>query len=138
VGALAAWGVTEGDWASVWQAVIVDLFSGGAAWGDTSCAEAAFRLALTLSERQEVLRGTAGARSMRSIARLLGRAPSTVSREIKRNGGYDRYRAAAADENAWRRGRRPKGCKLANNRWLRRTVARKLESDWSPEQIAGG
>ena len=86
------------------------------------------RLALTLSEREEILRGTAGARSMRSIARLLGRAPSTVSREIKRNGGYDRYRAAAADENAWRRGRRPKGCKLANNRWLRRTVARKLES----------
>ena len=74
---------------------------------------------------------------MRSIAKLLGRAPSTVSREIKRNGGYDRYRAAAADENAWRRGRRPKGCKLTNNRWLRRTVARKLESDWSPEQIAG-
>ena len=95
------------------------------------------RLASTLSEREEILRGTAGARSMRSIARLLGRAPSTVSREIKRNGGYDRYRAAAADENAWRRGRRPKGCKLANNRWLRRTVARKLESDWSPEQIAG-
>ena len=53
------------------------------------------RLALTLSEREEILRGTAGARSMRSIARLLGRAPSTVSREIKRNGGYDRYRAAA-------------------------------------------
>ena len=97
------------------------------------------RLALTLSEREEILRGTAGARSMRSIARLLGRAPSTVSREIKRNGGYDRYRPAAADENAWRRGRRPKCCKLANNRWLRRTVARKLES-WImvwPEQIAG-
>ena len=95
------------------------------------------RLALTLSEREEILRGIAGARSMRSIARLLGRAPSTVSREIKRNGGYDRYRAATADENAWRRGRRPKGCKLTNNRWLRRTVTRKLESDWSPEQIAG-
>ena len=90
------------------------------------------RLALTLSEREEILRSTAGARSMRSIARLLGRAPSTVSREIKRNGGYDRYRAAAADESAWRRGRRPKGCKLANNRRLRRIVARKLESDWSP------
>src|SRR6478752_10252131 len=56
------------------------------------------RLALTLSEREEILRGIAGARSMRSISRLLGRAPSTVSREIKRNGGYDRYRAAAADE----------------------------------------
>jgi IS30 family transposase len=95
------------------------------------------RLALTLSEREEILRGIAGARSMRSIARLLGRAPSTVSREIKRNGGYDRYRAATADENAWRRGRRPKGCKLTNNRWLRRTVTRNLESDWSPEQIAG-
>ena len=67
------------------------------------------RLALTLSEREEILRGIAGARSMRSIARLLGRAPSTVSREIKRNGGYDRYRAATADENAWRRGRRPNG-----------------------------
>ena len=77
------------------------------------------RLALTLSEREEILRGIGGARSMRSISRLLGRAPSTVSREIKRNGGYDRYRAAAADENAWRRGRRPKGRKLTNNRWLR-------------------
>jgi hypothetical protein len=60
-----------------------------------------------------------------------------LSREIKRNGGYDRYRAAAADENAWRRGGGPKDRKLTNNRWLRRTVARKLESDWSPEQIAG-
>jgi len=95
------------------------------------------RLALTLAEREEISRGIAGARSMRSMARLLGHAPSTVSREIKRNGGYNRYRAAVADENAWRRGRRPKGCKLANNPWLRRTVARKLESDWSPEQIAG-
>jgi hypothetical protein len=75
------------------------------------------------------------ARSMRSMARLLGHAPSTVSREIKRNGGYNRYRAAVADENAWRR--RPKGCKLATNPWLRRTVARKLESNWSPEPIAG-
>ena len=137
MGALAAWGVAEGDWASVWQAVIVDLFSGGAAWGIRPAPRRRSRLALTLSEREEILRGTAGARSMRSISRLLGRAPSTVSREIKRNGGYDRYRAAAADENAWRRGRRPKGRKLTNNRWLRRTVARKLESDWSPEQIAG-
>ena len=92
------------------------------------------RLALTLAEREEISRGIAGARSMRSMARLLGHAPSTVSREIKRNGGYNRYRAAVADENAWRRGRRPKGCKLANNPWLRRTVARKLESDWSPSR----
>src|SRR5512133_1668035 len=67
------------------------------------------RLALTLAEREEISRGIAGARSMRSMARLLGHAPSTISREIKRNGGYNRYRAAVADENAWRRGRRPKG-----------------------------
>ena len=95
------------------------------------------RLALTLSEREEISRGIAAARSMRSMARLLGHSPSTVSREIERNGGYDRYRAAVADENAWRRARRPKRCKLANNPWLRQAVARKLESDWSPEQIAG-
>jgi IS30 family transposase len=74
---------------------------------------------------------------MRSMARLLGHSPSTVSREIKRNGGYDRYRAAVADENAWVRARRPKRCKLANNPRLRRTVVGKLRSNWSPEQIAG-
>ena len=71
------------------------------------------------------------------MARLLGRAPSTVSREIKRNGGYDRYRAAQADEQAWVRARRPKPCKLATSRWLRQVVARKLRLNWSPEQIAG-
>jgi len=51
-------------------------------------------------------------------------------------GGYDRYRAAVADENAWVRARRPKRCKLANNPRLRRTVVGKLRSNWSPEQIA--
>ena len=60
-----------------------------------------------------------------------------MSREISRNGGYDGYRAALADDNAWARARRPKHCKLANNPWLRRSVARKLRLDWSPEQIAG-
>ena len=95
------------------------------------------RLALTLAEREEISRGVASARSMRSMARLLGHSPSTVSREIKRKGGYDRYRAAVADENAWVRARRPKRCKLANNPRLRRTVVGKLRSNWSPEQIAG-
>jgi IS30 family transposase len=71
------------------------------------------------------------------MARLLGHSPSTVSREISRNGGYDRYRAAVADEKAWARARRPKRCKLANNPWLRAAVARKLRLNWSPEQIAG-
>jgi len=71
------------------------------------------------------------------MARKLGRSPSTVAREISRNGGYDRYRASSADETAWARARRPKRCKLADNPHLRETVARKLRGNWSPEQIAG-
>ena len=95
------------------------------------------RLALTLSEREEISRGIAAAQSARSMARLLGRSPSTVSRELNRNGGYDRYRAALADEMAWARAHRPKRCKLANNPGLRQAVASKLRLNWSPEQIAG-
>jgi IS30 family transposase len=95
------------------------------------------RLALTLSEREELSRGIAAHRSARSMARLLGHSPSTVSREINRNGGYDRYRAAGADELAWARARRPKRCKLADNPRLRAAVARKLRLNWLSEQIAG-
>lgn len=75
--------------------------------------------------------------SIRSIATRLGRAPSTISREIKRNGGCDGYRATEADEAAWNRARRPKRCKLRENRALARIVAHKLRMLWSPEQIAG-
>ena len=95
------------------------------------------RLALTLSEREEISRAIVAQRSIRSIARLLGRAPSTVSREVCRNGGSARYRAARADAQAWARARRPKQCKLANSAWLRQVVARQLRLSWSPEQIAG-
>jgi IS30 family transposase len=95
------------------------------------------RLALTLPEREEISRGIAAHQSARSLARLLGRSPSTVSRELSRNGGYDGYRAAPADEKAWVRSRRPKRCKLSNNRQLRRAVASKLRLNWAPEQIAG-
>ena len=95
------------------------------------------QLALTLPEREEISRGLASHQSARSIARLLGRSASTVSRELKRNGGYDRYRAAPADEQAWARSRRPKRCKLATIPWLRRAVTRKLRLNWSPEQIGG-
>src|ERR1700686_121971 len=95
------------------------------------------RLAMTLSEREEISRGIAEHQSARSMARLLGRSPSTVSREISRNGGYDRYRAALADEKAWVRACRPKRCKLANNSGLRQAVASKLRLNWAPEQIAG-
>ena len=95
------------------------------------------RLALTLSEREEISRSIVADRSIRSMARLLGRSPSTVSREIRRHGGYDRYRAALADTKAWDGARRPKRCKLATNPRLRRAVSRKLWLNWSPEQIAG-
>jgi IS30 family transposase len=95
------------------------------------------RLALSLSEREEISRGIVAQRSIRSMASLLGRAPSTVSREVRRNGGYDRYRAGLADEQAWVRACRPKRCKLARHPSLCREVARKLRLDWSPEQIAG-
>ena len=95
------------------------------------------RLALTPLEREEISRGIVAQRSIRSIARSLGRSPSTVSREISRNDGHARYRAAQADTRAWARARRPKPCKLALSPWLRRTVARQLRLSWSPEQIAG-
>ncbi len=95
------------------------------------------KLALTLCEREEISRGIAAKLSMGSIAIQLGRPKSTISREINRNGGYDHYRAAKADEAAWERAKRPKRCKLACNPLLSRTVATKLMLNWSPEQIAG-
>jgi transposase, IS30 family len=95
------------------------------------------RWALTLTEREEISRGVATKRSIRQIAAQLGRAPSTVSREITRHGGMHTYRAAEADARAWQRARRPKLCRLARHPLLQRVVARKLTLDWSPEQIAG-
>jgi IS30 family transposase len=95
------------------------------------------RLALTLAEREEISRSVVAGKSIRAIAVSLGRAPSTVGREIKRNGGVDRYRATAADQHAWDRARRPKPCKLVVNRTLAGIVAGKLQLQWSPEQIAG-
>ena len=95
------------------------------------------RLALTLAEREQISRSIVAGDSIRSIASALGRAPSTVSREIQRNGGHRRYRASQADQAAWERAKRPKPCKLAINRALARLVAKKLQQLWSPEQIAG-
>jgi IS30 family transposase len=94
-------------------------------------------LALTLAEREEISRALASGHSIRSIASLLERAPSTISREIRRNGGQSCYRASQADQAAWARARRPKTCRLAENRMLARIVATKLQLLWSPEQIAG-
>jgi IS30 family transposase len=93
--------------------------------------------ALALAEREEISRGVTAGQSVRSIARLLRRAPSTVSREIRRNGGSCDYRASAAEQAAWDRAQRPKPCKLAQNRALARRVAEKLRLEWSPYQVAG-
>ena len=95
------------------------------------------RLSLTLSEREEISRSLVAGQSLRSIATSLGRAPSTVSREINRNGGRRHYRAGEADQAAGDRALRPKRCKLVENRALARIVAKKLKLHWSPEQIAG-
>jgi DNA-binding CsgD family transcriptional regulator len=89
---------------------------------------------LTLSEREEISRGLAAGRSLRSIALRLGRTPSTISRELNRNGGLDSYRAHAAEQAAWDRACRPKRCKLALNRPLAMTVAELLRQRWSPWQ----
>jgi len=95
------------------------------------------RLALTISEREEISRGIVAGSSIRSIASALGRAPSTVSRELRRNGGRRCYRANTADKAAWDRAHRPKRCKLAENPVLARIVAEKLQLQWAPRQIAG-
>lgn len=94
-------------------------------------------LALSLGEREEISRGIVVGHSVRAIAAQLSRAPSTVSREIQRNGGRRRYRANQAEQAAWDRAHRSKICKLAGNRLLARIVAGKLKLQWSPRQVAG-
>lgn len=95
------------------------------------------RRVLSLDEREEISRGVAAGVSLRSVAHSLGRAPSTISRELRRNGGQRRYRTAVADKRAWDRALRPKACKLAMHEELRQLVAARLSENWSPEQIAG-
>jgi IS30 family transposase len=92
---------------------------------------------LSLAEREEISRGLAAGLSLRTIAAGLGRAPSTVSREVTTHGGQRRYRAAPADQLAWARARRPQTCKLATHPRLRAIVGAKLKQRWSPQQIAG-
>jgi IS30 family transposase len=94
-------------------------------------------VALGLEEREEISRGIAAGRSIRRIAARLGRAASTVSREVRRHGGRSAYRASEADSDAWDRALRPKPCRLAAHPELRWRVAQKLALQWSPEQISG-
>lgn len=93
--------------------------------------------ALSLAEREDVSRALVVGQSIRAIAATLGRSPSTISREIRRNGGAERYRASHADQAAWDRAHRPKTCKLALHPTLAERVADKLQQRWSPQQIAG-
>ena len=95
------------------------------------------RMALTLKEREEISRGIVANETVRSIARALHRAPSTISREINRNGGRRNYRASDAEQAAWDRAHRPKTCKLLQKPELARIVAAKLKKWWSPVQVAG-
>lgn len=92
---------------------------------------------LTVADREDIACGVAAGLSVRSIARGLCRAPSTVSRELSRNGGPRAYRPSVADQAAWDRAARPKPCKLALNPALREHVVEGLKLQWSPEQIAG-
>jgi IS30 family transposase len=95
------------------------------------------RLSLSIQDREEISRGLVAGLSMRKIAELLGRSPSTISREVNRNHGRRRYRAADADERAWRQASRPKPCLLAANNSLQTVVAKKLDDHWSPQQVSG-
>lgn len=92
---------------------------------------------LSFEEREQISRGVARGDSIRSMARMLGRSPSTVSREIQRHGGVQRYRAVRADKQAYRNACRPKQCLLRRRKKLCRLVAMLLRKDWSPEQISG-
>jgi len=91
---------------------------------------------LSLAERESVSRGLAQAKSLQQIAVELGRSASTISREVKRHGGREQYRAEHADRRAWKNAQRPKICVLASRHRLQRVVAGKLKRNWSPEQIA--
>ncbi len=92
---------------------------------------------LNMGEREEISRGIAAGLSANAIASQIGRSPSTISREIARNGGRDAYRAVDADQAAWNAALRPKATKLAKNPTLRRDVVKGLAKKWSPEQISG-
>lgn len=93
--------------------------------------------ALTSRDRETISRGLSAGASVRTIARTLRRAPSTISREIIRNAGPNRYRALEAEARAWQQAKRPKRCRLATTVRLRAVVTATLRANWSPAQIAG-
>ncbi len=109
------------------------VYAGGKRPRPPTCSE----LRLSLVEREEISRGLAAGLSFRAIAEGLGRAPSTVSREVNLNGGRRAYRALKANRAAHRRAKRPKVAKIAACPRLRAKVEAKLADKWSPEEISG-
>lgn len=91
---------------------------------------------LDASEREEIRCGLDRAQAVTVIAQRLGRARSTISREISRNGGKSRYRAVAAQQRAGLQRRRPKTPKLVADAALCRHVTRRLEARDSPMTIS--
>jgi IS30 family transposase len=92
---------------------------------------------LSLQDREDIAAGVAAGDSVRAIGRRLSRPPSTISRELARNGGRKKYRPSTAEKDTWARAARPKPSKLALNPWLREQIIEGLKLQWSPEQIAG-
>lgn len=92
---------------------------------------------LSLEEREEISRGIAANITIRNIALLLNRSPSTISREINRHGGKENYRANLADQKAWKNAKRPKLCHVDQHPELKKIIIEKLQLKWSPEQISG-
>jgi len=133
-GSLERGEVAEGDRTRLLVAVIVDLFFGGP-HGGFACRAASLRAGLTLAEREVISRGVTGPSIGTMIARLLGRSPSTVSREMSRNGGLIATERPLADENAWAAS--SQNIVIATNPRATASCGGKLRLDWSPEQIAG-
>ena len=136
LGSLAAGRLLKAIGAMFWQAIIVYLLPSGSARWDSPFTPAL----LTIGADARRTRGNIQRHCGASIGTIDGPIAGPLGldgRELSRNGGYDGYRAALADETAWARTRRPKRCKLANSARLRQAVASKLRLNWSPEQVAG-
>ena len=129
--------VAQRYWSSSRQARGFRFWRAAVKGGIAPAARTRSRLSLSLRDREEISRGLIAGFSIRKIAEQLGRSPSTISREINRNQGRQKYRATDADERAWRRALRPKSYLLADNRSLQTVVAKKLADHWSPQQVSG-
>jgi hypothetical protein len=134
---VAGWSFGEAHGAGVGVVAEHGAFLSAALWRHPADPRRRSAGGLSFAEREEISRGLAAGLSLRAIAAGLGRAPSTVSREVGAHGGRRRYRAATADQLAWSSGTRPKTCKLASNPALAAIVAEQLQRRWSPQQIAG-